>query len=149
MKYAAVLIVCSFFAHAQEMGALRNLAENKLAPMAGMPPCITLAVESGDPTKGEAMIVFKAPAGCKIPWHWHTPAEHVMIVSGAAKLEMKDGKSAVLTAGGYGLVPRKHVHQFTCVKACTTFISCSSAFDIHYVDADGKEIPVEAALAKK
>ena len=149
MKYAAVLIACSFFAHAQEMGALRNLAENKLAPMAGLPACIAMAVESGDPAKGGAVIVFKGTAGCKIPWHRHSPNEHVMIVSGKAKVEIKDGKPVTLTAGGYGLFPGKHAHQVTCITACTVFISVDGAFDIHYLDANGKEIPVEAALAKK
>jgi hypothetical protein len=29
---------------------------------------------------------------------------------------------------------------------CLVFISSNAAFDLHWVDADGKEIPVEAAL---
>ena len=42
-----------------------------------------------------------------------------------------------------------HVHQFKCTSACTGFVSSDTAFDIHYVDAAGKEVPLEAALAKK
>ena len=131
------------------MGVLRNLSENKLEPMPGMPACTTMAVESGDPSKGSSVIVFKATAGCKIPWHWHTPTEHVMIVSGSAKVEMKGGGNATLGPGGYAKMPSKHVHQFTCVSACSAFVYSDVAFDIHYVDASGKELPPDAALKKK
>jgi quercetin dioxygenase-like cupin family protein len=59
------------------------------------------------------MIVFKGSAGYLIPWHWHTPTEHVMIVNGSAKVEMKGGHSATLGPGGYAMMPSKHVHEFT------------------------------------
>ena len=149
MRFAAVIIACLFIAHAQEMGVLRKLSENKLAPMAGLPACITMAVESGDPSKGPSVIVFKGKSGCLIPWHWHTPTEHVMIVRGSAKVEMKGGSSAILGPGGYVLMPSKHHHQFTCTSACSAFVTSDGAFDIHYVDANGKELSPDAALAKK
>src|SRR6266516_1341069 len=149
MRFVAMIVACLFIAHAEDMGVLRKLSENKLAPMEGLPSCVTMAVESGDPAKGSSVIVFKGTAGCSIPWHWHTPTEHVMIVSGSAKVEMKGGSSATLGPGGYALMPSKHVHQFTCTSACSAFVSSDAVFDIHYVDADGKEIPPDAALAKK
>jgi quercetin dioxygenase-like cupin family protein len=149
MKFAAAIVTCLFIAHAEDMGVLRKLSENKLAPMAGLPSCITMAVESGDPTKGPSVIVFKGTSGCTIPWHWHTPTEHVMIVSGSAKVEMKGGSSPTLGPGGYAMMPSKHVHQFTCASACSAFVSSDAAFDIHYQDATGKEIPPDAALATK
>ena len=149
MRFVAALFGCLFLVQAQDMGVLRNLSENKLAPMPGMPACVTMAVESGDPSKGASVIVFKAASGCLIPWHWHTPTENVMIVSGSAKLEMKGGKTATLGPGGYAQMPGKHIHQFTCVKACTAFVTSDGAFDIHYVDAGGKEIPPDTALSSK
>ena len=93
MKFAAVVFACLFVAQADDMGVLRKLSENKLSPMAGLPSCITMAVESGDPSKGSSVIVFKGTSGCSISWHWHTPTEHVMIVSGSAKVEMRGGSS--------------------------------------------------------
>ena len=148
MRFAALVVVCLFIAHAEEMGVLRKLSENKFAPMAGLPSCITLAAESGDPSKGPSVIVFRGTAGCLIPWHWHTPTEHVMMVSGSAKVEMKGGSSATLGPGGYAMMPSKHVHQFTCTTACSAFLNSDGAFDIHYLDASGKEISPDAALAK-
>ncbi len=149
MRFAAVIVACLFIARADDTGVVRKLSENKLAPMAGLPSCVAMAVESGDPSKGPSVIVFKGPAGCAIPWHWHTPTEHVMIVSGSAKVEMKGGSSAILGPGGYAMMPGKHVHQFTCATACTAFVYSDGAFDIHYVDANGKEISPDVALAKK
>ncbi|HZO52046.1 MAG TPA: cupin domain-containing protein [Bryobacteraceae bacterium] len=147
MRFAIAFAACMVVAHAQDMGVLRKLSENKLGPIPGMPACVVSAVENGDPSKGPSTIVFKASAGCKIPWHWHTPMEQVMIVSGSAKVEMKGGSTAVLGPGGYARMPSKHVHQFTCTSACTAFVNSDGVFDIHYVDAAGKEIPPDKALA--
>jgi quercetin dioxygenase-like cupin family protein len=150
MRFALSVFACIFIARADEMGVLRKMADNKLAPMAGLPQCVTMAVKSGDPSKGAFVIVFKGTAGCMIPWHGHTATEHVMIVTGSVKVEMKDtAKTAVLGPGGYVLMPGKHVHQFTCAWACSAFVSSDAAFDIHYVDASGAEIPPETALTKK
>ena len=132
------------------MGVLRRMAENKFATMAGIPECATLAVASGDPSKSSSVILLKGTAGCLIPWHWHTANEHVMVAGGSAKVQMKDnGSSAVLGAGGYAMMPSKHVHQFTCVSACTVFVASDVPFDIHYVDAKGAEISPDAAFPKK
>src|SRR5205085_298186 len=115
VKLVIFVLGCAMVAGADDMGVLRNLAENKFELLRGMPTCVTMAVESGDPTKGASVIVFKGTAGCTIPWHWHTPTEQVMIVSGSAKVEMKaSGKTAVLGPGGFAMMPSKHVHQFTC-----------------------------------
>jgi quercetin dioxygenase-like cupin family protein len=150
VKFALSMLACIFIARADDMGVLRKMAENKFEPMAGLPQCITLAVESGDPAKGASVIVFKGTARCSIPWHWHTPTEHLMIVTGSAKVEMKDtGKTAVLGPGGYVMMPGKHVHQFTCTSACSAFVSSDAAFDIHYINEGGAEISPDAALTKK
>jgi quercetin dioxygenase-like cupin family protein len=150
VKLAALMLALLSIAHGEDMGVLRKLSDNKFAPMAGLPTCTKLAVESGDPSKGPSVIVFKGSPGCSIPWHWHTPTEHVMVVSGSAKVEMKDTASvATLGPGGYAMMPSKHVHRFTCTSACSAFVSSDKAFDIHYVGEDGKEISADAALARK
>ena len=153
MRFAVAIVAVLSAAplHAQSTGAVvRNMAENKFAPVPGLPSCVHSAVQSGDPSKGASVILFKARAGCAVPWHWHTPTEHVMIVSGSAKFEMKGHAGAtVIGAGGYALMPSKHVHRFTCTSACAGFVTSDAAFDIHYVDAAGKEIPPEAALPRK
>jgi quercetin dioxygenase-like cupin family protein len=84
--------------------------------------------------------------GCKVPLHWHTAAEALMIVSGKGKIEMKDAGAENVAPGDYVYLPGKHQHAFTCTAACTFFDVTEGAFDIHYVDKEGKEIPAEEAL---
>jgi len=150
VTFALAALSCLSIAPAQDTGAMRRLSETKFAPLPGLPTCVTIAVESGDPTKGASVILLKGPAGCTIPWHWHTPVEQVMIVSGSAKVEMKDnGQTALLGPGGFAMMRSQHVHQFTCASACSAFVGSDAAFDIHYVDANGSEIPPDQALTKK
>src|SRR5437868_7376789 len=83
----------------------RNIGEIKFGPVPGLPTCAPGAVQSGDPRKGPSVIIGKLAAGCSIPWHWHAANEHLMIVSGVAHVESKDGKPLTLRAGGFGLMP--------------------------------------------
>ena len=73
-----------------------------------------------------------------MPWHWRTPNEHVMIVSGASTLQMKDAKSLSLQAGAFAVMPSHQVHQFQCLRACALYIYSDVAFDIHYRKATEK-----------
>lgn len=137
---------------AQDKAGVTTAAASKFAALPGLPTCATLSVQRGDPTKGAAVILAKATNGCVIPWHWHTGTESLMFVSGKAKIEMKDAAAAAAAGpGDYVYLPGKHQHQFTCVAGCTFFIVTDGAFDIHYVDKDGNEIPIEKAIppAKK
>lgn len=123
-----------------------TLASAKFAALPVLPACATSAVQNGDPAKGPSVMLLKATGGCTVPWHWHTANENLTMVSGKARLEMKDGSSHVVTTGDYLYLPAKQAHQFTCLTSCTLFNMPDAAFDIHYIDKDGKEIPSERAL---
>ena len=124
----------------------RNVGDLKLMSFPGLPTCSPGAVQSGDPRSGPSIIYAKVAAGCTIPWHWHTPTETLMIVSGSAVLQPKDGKASTLRAGGFAVMPSHHVHKFSCPNGCTMFVSSDAAFDIHYVDKDEKEISPDDAM---
>lgn len=127
----------------------RNLPDVKFVALPGLPDCALNAVQSGDPAKGPSIILAKIASGCTVPWHWHTPDEHLMMVSGSARLESRDGKPFVLKAGGFATMPGKHVHQFRCLKECVMYVQSDAPFDIRYVDDKGTEISPEAALKTK
>ncbi|MGH9515129.1 MAG: cupin domain-containing protein [Terriglobales bacterium] len=120
----------------------------KFGAVSNAPKCFTIAVEKGDPSKGASVILAKFAPRCIAPWHWHTPTETVMVVSGSLEVQMKGDKALVAHRGAFVDMPPRHVHRATCQGAvpCMVFISSDAAFDIHWVDADGKEIPIEAAL---
>jgi mannose-6-phosphate isomerase-like protein (cupin superfamily) len=141
----ALFVALGAFGQAMHPDA-RNVTSFKTGPIPGLPTCATGAVQDGDPATGPSIIYAKASAGCWIPWHWHTPTEKLMIVSGTAVIEPKGGKPARLHAGAFAVMPSKHVHRFHCPVACTLYVAADGAFDIHYVDADEKEISPDDAL---
>jgi quercetin dioxygenase-like cupin family protein len=125
-----------------------NMAAMKFVMIPPLPTCTKGSVVSGNPAQGPSVILAKATNGCVIPWHWHTPNENVMIVSGLARFQMKDGKPVTLNAGGFALMPSHHQHEFRCLRTCVLYIYSDAAFDIHYVDQQGNEIqPADAMKA--
>jgi quercetin dioxygenase-like cupin family protein len=144
----SLILFVSSSVRGQEMGksAGQNVAEMKFVELPGLPTCVTGSVQNGDPTKSSSIILGKMPTGCAIPWHWHTPGEHLMMISGVARVEMKDGKPLTLKAGGFAMMPSHHVHQFHCEQDCLVYIYSDKAFDIHYVNGKGTEISPADAL---
>ena len=43
-------------------------------------------------------------------------------------------------------MPSRHIHKFRCANTCVVYISSDAAFDMHYVNAEGKEISPDEAL---
>jgi len=141
----AGMALCVFAQNADKAG-ITTAAASKFASVPGVPACLKLAVQRGDPSKGAAVLLLKARPGCTVPWHWHTANENLMIVSGKGKMEMNDAAATIVGPGDYIYLPSKHPHQFTCTTACTVFDITDGAFDVHYIDKDGKEIPPDQAL---
>ena len=127
----------------------RNVSEMKFVTFPGLPECGRNTVLSGDPAQGPSIILAKISSGCTVPWHWHSPTEELMMVSGTARLETRDAKPLVLTAAGYAKLPPRHLHQFRCVSECLMYVHADGPFDIHYVDSQGNEIAPEAALKRR
>jgi quercetin dioxygenase-like cupin family protein len=146
-----LLLGLSSFLVAQDASSMSYAAAatSKFGNMAGLPTCLTLSVQRGDPSKGPSVILLKFKAGCVIPWHWHTAAEQLVLISGTGRAQMKDGKPVTMRSGDYLFLPAKHIHEFTAATAVTMFDLPEGAFDIHYVDAAGAEIPPDQALAQK
>ena len=157
MHVKALAVGCAVLAFAgilqtmsgQDKAVYSTITTRKMIDLPGLPKCSVASVESGDPSKGESVIFAKAQPGCTVPWHWHTPTEQLLMVSGRVRVEMKNGAPANLHTGDFLALPPKHVHRFLCVTGCTLFIVSDSAFDIHYVDGSGKEIPPDEALKAK
>jgi quercetin dioxygenase-like cupin family protein len=149
MLVVLLIAALPLLAQAQNMmnqPATRNLKDMKFMNFPGLPTCAVGSVQSGDPTKGPSVIAVKLATGCSIPWHWHTANEQLTFVSGTARFEMKDGKPATLTAGGFVENPAKHTHQVRCTSACALYVISDGPFDIHYADAQGKELSADVAL---
>ena len=144
---AAVILALPAWAQGGDETHIANSSQLKFGPGPSLPSCLTMAPEHGDPSKGAFTLLLKFTSGCTVPMHWHTSAEELMLVSGSGKMQMQDGKTSPVDRGGFVYIPSKHSHAFTCVTACTAFLSGDGAFDIHYVDKSGNEIPAEQALS--
>jgi quercetin dioxygenase-like cupin family protein len=119
----------------------------KFTPIPNMPGCASAAILRGNPRSGPAWVLLKLASGCRVPWHWHTANESLVIISGRGTLTMKDGPPLQFAPGAYASLPSHHRHQASCTRACLLFNTADAAFDIHYVDAGGEEISLEKALA--
>ena len=147
----AVSLVGAAQLAAQETGEkpiLIAAAAAKFGPIPNAPECFTVAVERGDPTKGPSVILARFAPGCVAPFHWHSPSETVMVASGSLQATMKGEKPFVAHHGDFIYMPPKHVHRATCLGSapCFVFLASDAAFDIHWVDDAGQEIPLETAL---
>lgn len=149
LRVLLLLLGLTSFMSPQDAGHMGVVspAKAKFANLPGLPTCMTVAVLHGDPTKGPATLLLKFTAGCSVPWHWHTANEALVIASGSGTAQMKDGQPMAMKAGDYLYLPAKGIHRFTANTAVYLYDMPDGAFDIHYVDAEGKEIPPEKALA--
>ena len=151
ITFPLVLTIGSTLLTAQspdEKATVSTAATAKFSAIPNAPECFTVSVERGDPTKGPSVILAKFAPGCVAPFHWHSPSETVMIVSGSLQTQMHGEAVFVAHHGDFVYMPPRHVHRATCLGAapCMVFLSSDAAFDIHWVDADGKEISLAAAL---
>src|SRR5690349_973925 len=100
-----LLLACaSVYAQDNEM-KFAAAATSKFAAMPGLPSCMQIAVQKGDPTKEAAVLLLKFSAGCTVPWHWHTAGENLILVSGRGDAQMKDGKPTAVRTGDYLYLP--------------------------------------------
>ena len=118
----------------------------KYIPIPDMPACSSAAIVRGDPRSGPAWVYLKLASGCRVPWHWHTANESLVVVSGQGTLAMKDGPPLRFVPGAYASLPGHHVHQASCSRTCLLFSIADAAFDIHYVNAAGEQVSLEEAL---
>src|SRR5438132_1354652 len=63
----------------------------KFTPIPDMPGCASAAILRGNPRSGPAWVLLKLASGCRVPWHWHTANETLVVISGRGSVAMKDG----------------------------------------------------------
>lgn len=133
-------------AQADNAMAYGTPSKSNFVNMPNIPDCVKIAVERGDPSKGASVLLLKFQPGCRIPWHWHTAGESLILVSGTGTMQMKDGQPMPAKQGDYVYLPGKNIHQFTANTAVLLYDLPDGAFDIHYVDKAGSEIPFSDAV---
>jgi quercetin dioxygenase-like cupin family protein len=117
---------------------------------AALPRGAQAAVLSGDPGKpGAFTLRLKAPAGYRVPRHWHPTDEQVTVIEGSLSLSMGDGSdahAADFVAGDYVLLPAKMLHEATTRDGAILQINSTGPFEINYVNP--ADDPRKQAAAK-
>jgi quercetin dioxygenase-like cupin family protein len=128
-------------APAQEL-ALTWTADDAQLKWGACPPFLpqgcAIAVLHGDPAKDNVDVFLKVPAKAKLPLHWHTSAERMVLVAGELHVAYEGQKTAVLKPGTYAYGPAKRPHAAVCESTvpCVLFIAFESPLDA--VPVNGK-----------
>jgi quercetin dioxygenase-like cupin family protein len=104
-----------------------------------IPKGCEIAVLHGDPSKANADIFFKVPAGSTLPNHWHTSAERMVLVSGELHVTYEARPTVILKPGMYAYGPAKLAHKAECRSRapCVLFIAFETPVDA--VASEGAE----------
>lgn len=89
-------------------------------------------------TKARAVLV-KFPKGGRLPPHWHTAAEQVVVIQGTLRVTGADGTKVTLKRGGYAYTPGKTVHATACESkgGCLVYSATDGPFDLVRVNEQG------------
>ena len=131
---SALLLLASPFALATEPALAYTFKDAKLdwgACPEFIPKGCEIAVLHGDPTKANADVFFKVPANFRIPTHWHTSAERMVLVSGELHVTYEGHPTTVLKTGMYAYGPAKLAHEAVCGNdaPCVLFIAFEAPVD--------------------
>ncbi len=101
-----------------------------------MPQGCQIAVLHGDPAKPNVDVFFKVPARSKLPVHWHSSAERMVLVAGELHVVYVGQKPLIMRPGTYAYGPPRLPHGGECVSAvpCVLFIAFESPLDAVPVD---------------
>lgn len=96
-----------------------------------MPEGCAIAVLQGDPSKDNADVFFRVPAGAHIARHWHTSAERMVLVSGELHVTYDGQDESVMKVGTYAYGPAHLPHAAECVSKapCVLAIAFESPVD--------------------
>jgi quercetin dioxygenase-like cupin family protein len=102
-----------------------------------MPQGCGISVLHGDPAQPNADVFFRVPGKARIPSHWHTSAERMVLVEGEMQVTYKGQATTTLKAGSYAYGPAKLEHEATCTSdgPCVLFIAFEGPVDAHPVGA--------------
>ena len=90
-----------------------------------------ISVLHGEPSKPNADIFLRVPAGYTLPAHSHTSVERMVLVTGQLDVQYKGSQVAHLAEGQYAYGPAGLPHRGECISAepCTLFIAFEGAVD--------------------
>ncbi len=95
-------------------------------------PC-TFAILRGEMGSNHMDIFLKFPSKAQIPYHRHSSAEHMIMISGEFHTTYHHHEKVILSAGDYAYGPSNLAHDGYCAsdKACLMFVAYETPLDAH------------------
>ena len=154
IRYASIAVIAiaaEFAPKAQmpkEQPMLTRFKDVKFEHLPFLPDCLMIYSEHGDPLTGPSHVISRMTPGCVIPWHWHSPNEYMLIVSGAFENQPRGESAFVMYSGDYAYLPSHHQHRGMCrgPESCIGYLYSDAASDVHWIDEQGQDISVTDAL---
>jgi quercetin dioxygenase-like cupin family protein len=134
---SAAFVVGSTLTEAEPDQAIALTADASALRWEPCPPLFAtgceIAILQGLPSEANADVFFKVPPSYRIPPHWHTSAERMVLVSGELHVTYHGQATAKLVAGTYAYGPAKAPHKAVCASEvdCVLFIAFESPVDAH------------------
>lgn len=96
-----------------------------------MPEGCGIAVLQGDPAQHNADIFFRLRGNTTAPYHWHTSAERMVLISGELHVDYDGQDPVVMRPGTYAYGPARLPHVAACrsEEDCVLFIAFEEAVD--------------------
>ena len=96
-----------------------------------MPEGCGIAVLQGDPAQRNADIFFRLQGNTTAPYHWHTSAERMVLISGELHVDYDGQEPVVMRPGTYAYGPARLPHVAACKseEACVLFIAFEQPVD--------------------
>ena len=93
-----------------------------------------------DPASGRSDVFLRTPANYRLPPHWHTSPEHMILISGELHVTYEGQKPSILKPGSYAYGPAKAKHEARCANTgpCVLFIAFESPIDAVLVEGTPK-----------
>ena len=128
---------------------IQDPADAEFLSVPGVPECVTMAPLNGNLGEGAGSVMVRMTDGCVVPYHWHQTSEELIQLRGRPYMQLADGEPYYLETLSYSQLPGGTVHRFRCDSpdGCIMVLVADAAFDTHFVDEEGNEIPTEDALA--
>jgi quercetin dioxygenase-like cupin family protein len=108
---------------------------------AWMPEGCALAVIQGDPEAPNADVFFKLPPDSRVPMHWHTSVERMVLLSGELRVNYQGQAPVIMDPFTYAYGPAGLPHDTRCGDRgeCILFIAFEDIVDA--IDVRGDDVP--------
>lgn len=117
-----------------EKAVVRDHETLEWKAVVGLPPGAEVALLTEDPVTHAVEALVRFPSRYRVPIHWHSHSESIVVVKGKLKV-LIEGKGEAHGPGSSVLLPAGLLHGFeTGWRGCVFSVRTDRPFDMFYAD---------------